>query len=325
MRKSKEYTHLNQCSRDRLQALLDAGEEQQEIARILKVHKSTISREVAKRKRKNGYYDATTAQLKAGVKRSNSKYQGMKIEQNPSLRKRIIKELKALRSPDEIAGRLCKEKADLRVNKDAIYKWLYSPYGQQYCKYLCTKHYHPKSQKKTTERVMIPNRVNVSLRPDDPELVHAEGDTFVSPKRAQTTHAVALVVTEKFLIMRKLENLKPASMRDAVHDISQEVRFDTLTMDNGIENRSHEKFGIPTYFCDPHSPWQKPRVENAIGLVRRWFLPKGTDLSEVEQEDLNLYAKILNGKYRKSLGYQSADEALRERAILKDITRASCT
>ena len=323
MRKSKKYRHLDQFVRDRLQALLDAGETQTEIAVILKVDKSTVSREVAKRKRMDGRYEAGTAQHKAGILRSNSKYQGMKIEQNPTLKKRIIVELKALRSPDEIAGRLRKEKANLRVDKDAIYKWLYSAFGQQYCKYLCTKRYHPRVQKKKTERVMIPNRVNVSLRPLWG--VHAEGDTFVSPKRAKTTHAVALVVAEKFFTMRKLENLKPASMRDAVQDIGTDMRFDTLTMDNGIENRTHEEFGTPTYFCDPHSPWQKPHVENAIGLVRRWFLPKGTDLSEVRQEDLDLYAKILNGKYRKSLGYKSASEAAQERDILKDITSASCT
>lgn len=323
MRKKKTYVHLNQFTRDRLQALLDAGETQKEIATILKVDKSTVSREVAKRKRRDGHYDAEAAGLKASVKRSNSKYQGMKIEQNPTLKKRIITELKALRSPDEIAGRLRKEKAALRVDKDAIYKWLYSPFGQQYCKYLCTKRYHPRTQKKTTERVMIPNRVNVSERPT--EGVHAEGDTFVSPKRAKTTHAVALVVAEKFFVMRKLESLKPVLMQGAVEAISKELQFDTLTMDNGIENRSHKEFGVPTYFCDAHSPWQKPRVENTIGLVRRWFLPKGTDLSDVEQEDLDLYAHILNGKYRKSLGYRSAHELKKERSILENISSKSCT
>ena len=74
---------------------------------------------------------------------------------------------------------------------------------------------------------------------------------------------------------------------------------------------------IRTYFCNPHSPWQKPLIENSIGLLRRWFLPKGTDLSKVTEEELQKYIYILNHKYRKSLGYKSADEAARERGILK--------
>lgn len=316
--KKKTYVHLNQFTRDRLEALLRSGVSQKKAAEILKVDKSTVSREVRKRRRKDGRYDADTAQHKAGVLRSNSKYQGMKIEQNPTLKVCIITALKQGRSPDEIAGRMRKERTNPRVDKDAIYKWLYSPFGQQYCKYLCTKKYRRRPQKKKTQRVMIPNRINVSLRPV--RGVHAEGDTFVSPRRAKTTHAVAAVVAEKFLVLRKVPNLKPAEMQKAVVSISERICFDTLTLDNGIENRLHEKFGVPSYFCDPHSPWQKPRVEGVIGLVRRWFLPKGTNLSEVEQEDLDLYAKILNGKYRKSLGYKSAREVAEESGILKSLS-----
>ncbi len=316
--------HLDQFARDRLEAMLRDGLKQKDIAEVLKVDKSTVSREVAKRKRMDGRYDATSAQIKARVRRSNSKYQGMKIERNPALKTRIIAELKNLRSPDEIAGRMREEGFEPRVDKDAIYKWLYSAFGAQYCKYLCTRRYKKKPQKKKTERVMIPSRINVSLRPD--EGVHAEGDTFVSPRRAKTTHAVAAVVLseEKFLELRKIPGLKPAYLQAAIQDIGAAVHFDTLTLDNGIENRTHESFGIATYFCDPHSPWQKPRVEGAIGLVRRWFLPKGTDLSRVSQEELNVYANILNRKYRKSLGYKSASEVVEERGILKGITSTSC-
>lgn len=317
MRKTRTYAHLDQFARDRLESLLLSGVSQKEAADVLKVDKSTVCREVAKRKRMDGRYDAWLAEHKARVRRSNSKYQGMKIEQNPALKRRIIAGLEELRSPDEIAGRMREEKLETRVDKDAIYKWLYSAFGAQYCKYLCTRRWHKRAHKKKTERVMIPNRVNVSLRPG--EGVHAEGDTFVSPKRAKTTHAVAAVVLseEKFLALRKVHSLKPAHLQTAVQDIGEAVYFDTLTLDNGIENRAHERFGMATYFCDPHSPWQKPRVEGAIGLVRRWFLPKGTDLSKVSQEELNVYANILNGKYRKSLGYKSASEVAEESGILK--------
>src|SRR3990167_9552707 len=119
------YTHLVQSDRDRIETLLRAGHTQVEMASVLKVNKSTISREIQKRKRMDGRYDADTAQHKAHVKRLYSKYQGMKIESRPELKAYIISELKKKRSPDEIAGRMNREADYCVVNHKAIYKWLY--------------------------------------------------------------------------------------------------------------------------------------------------------------------------------------------------------
>jgi transposase, IS30 family len=85
----------------------------------------------------------------------------------------------------------------------------------------------------------------------------------------------------------------------------------------------HKKFGVATYFCDPHSPWQKPLVEQSIGLLRRWFIPKGTDLRDVSEEQLQECFSVLNNKWRKSLGYRSAIEASVERGIMKQPTAVS--
>src|ERR1700690_2906396 len=97
MQGRRGWHQLKQKDRDRMEALLDAGETQREIAKILKVHESTVSRE-KKRERKNGRYDAATAQHKAGVERGHSKYQGMKVEGNPGLKAYIIAGLTAKRS-----------------------------------------------------------------------------------------------------------------------------------------------------------------------------------------------------------------------------------
>ena len=78
-RKQRErFRHLTQYDRDRMEILLRERYLQEEIARVLKVDAGTISRE-RKRQRKNGVYDADTAQHKAQVKRGCSKYQGMKV------------------------------------------------------------------------------------------------------------------------------------------------------------------------------------------------------------------------------------------------------
>ena len=105
--------------------------------------------------------------------------------------------------------------------------------------------------------------------------------------------------------------------------IQKKVRVTTWAMDNGIENIYHEQFGVPTFFCTKGSPWQKPHIESSIGLNRRWFLPKGTDLSKVTEEEFQSMLHILNHKYRKSLGYRSAYEVSLESGIISKVPNLS--
>lgn len=319
----KNFSHLTQKKRDRMEGLLDDGVKQIEIAKILKVHKSTISREMRK-KRKNGKYNADTAEHKALVKRENSKYQGMKIENYPDLKKSIITSLKEKRSPDEIAGRMKRDKVHIRVGTVAIYKWLYSSFGQKYCKYLCTQRYKKKPQTKSkTGRHIIPNMVRIGALPkgsvNKTRYGHYESDTFVSPRKlgVKTSGAISCEKKSKLILGRKIPNMKPASMKKAVRSFGRTAIMKTTVMDRGIENTKHEEWGVDTYSADPSSPWQKPLVEGSIGLVRRWFWPKGTDLSKVSDYMFEKNINILNNKYRKSLHYRSALEVAREHGILK--------
>ena len=316
MRK-KHFRQLKTFDRDRMEALLNAGHNQSEVAIILKVDKATISRERERRKKKNGYYDAQVANHKAQVKRGNSKFQGMKIEKYPWLRKHIANELKILRSPDEIAGRMRKENWPIRVSSDAIYRWLRSQYGHKYCKYLCTKRYYKKPQTRWEKREMIPNMTSIHNMGYDFESV-TEGDTFLSPKKASKV-AGALVVWKYSKLLKGdiVKSLKPRNTTKVMKNIYQNYKSDALILDQGRENMEHEKFGIPTYFCDPASPRQKPLIESSIGLCRRWFWPKGTNLAKVSSEEFQEKIEILNNKYRKTLQYRSANEVARECGIIK--------
>ena len=313
------FSHLDQGARDRIQALRDAGHLQKEMAQILQVDKSTISREINLRKRKNGHYQSTTAQHKASVKRSNSKYQGMKIENEPALKADIILLLHQKRSPDEIAGRWKREHRSKRASKNAIYKWLYSRYGQRWCHLLCTRRYKKRKQKNTAKREMIPNKIPLAQRPKQGE--HAEGDLFVSPTKSssQRSGAIVCVPSAQLLVGTMIANKKPATMVFAVKTINDRIDVDDFTWDNGMENRYHEQFGTDNYFADPHAPWQKPHVENGIGLMRRWFIKRGTNLDTVLEPQYQEYLHILNSKYRKSLGYQSAYEVALKRGIIQKI------
>ena len=325
MKKREGFRHLTAHDRDRIHALYGHGHTQADVARVLGVTKGTISREFNRYERRGWRYSAERAQADAREKRSHSKRPGMKIADDPVLRSYIIRELKKLRSPDEIAGRMKRDSLSPRAGKNAIYKWLYSEDGRPYCRYLCTKRSRKCRQSRLGTRILIPDRISLNDRPNTPGLVHAEGDLFVSPRTsgAKTCGLLVVVKDPKLLVGSLVPNKTGTVIVPAMRAVADSVALDTCTLDNGIENIKHRDFGIDTYFCDRGAPWQKPHVESSIGLIRRWFLPKGTDLSKIPDALFQSQLHLLNHKHRKSLGYRSAYEAALEAGIIDRVPRIS--
>ena len=209
MKKKKKYEHLRQQKRDRLQALWESGLKQKEIAKILEVDKSTISREIKRNRRKkrhrggtkDGPYVATVAQHKAYVRRKYSKYQGKKINQHLQLKEYITDTLKRCWSPDEISGKMKKEKQPFYASKTTIYEWLRSNRGQYWCRYLYSGRYQKRKQKNKTKRTLIPHRISIELRPRGAEhrtrFGHWESDTIVSAKKTASKVALSVLYERK--------------------------------------------------------------------------------------------------------------------------------
>ena len=317
------FKHLTASDRDRIQALWGYGHTQKDTARVLGVSPATVSRELTRYGRSTWRYSAKRAEAYARKNRLLSKRPGMKIEANPALKGFIIAELQKLRSPDEIAGRLRAKNITPRVGTNALYKWLYSEDGKPYCRYLCTRRSRKKSQSRLTKRVLIPDRISFTERPTSLRLVHAEGDLFVSPRISKACGLLVVTKQEKLLSGSLIPNKTTRVVVPAMQDALALAHPDTCTLDNGIENIHHREFGVDTYFCDRGAPYQKPHVEGSIGLIRRWFLPKGTNLATVSDAVFQSQLHLLNHKYRKSLGYRSAYEAALARGIIQRIPKIS--
>lgn len=314
-KKRRSFSHFTQRDRDRMEALLDEGHLQKEVGKIIGKSEAAVSRERKRRKKGTRKYRATIAQTKANAKRASSKYCGMAVESDLKRKQYIIKELEQYRSPDEIAGRIRLEGVYEQIGKDAIYAWLYSTRGGRYARLLCTRRTRRKHQKKLPKREMIPNRISLKNRPK--RGVHAQGDAFLSSKKDGTASGIMVVIPEvQLLLGTKTPNLSPKTYTPRIDALLKETAATDLTLDNGIENKYHEQLSVPAYFCEPHAPWQKPDVENGIGLLRRWFLPHGTDMNVVSEQQLQTYLHVLNGKYRRSQGFRSAYECAVERAII---------
>jgi len=328
----KKASKITDAERSEIQILHDKGYSARAIARALGRSPNSIATELQRNSYADGRYTAARAKQKAYVRRKYAKYQGKRIQEDHALRAFIILKLSEHWNPDEIAGYLKDNPAlGFYASKTAIYKWLRSVWGQQYCPLLYSGRYSRKPRKKnTTSRVMIPDRLSLTERPpaalDRIEPGHCEYDSVVSSKRSGSTAALAVMTerSSRLVRARLVPNLKPASYAMTIAHLSRGLETRTMTTDNGIENRHHavvtKKTGAPVFFTDPYSSWQKGGVENANKMLRRYF-PKGTDFATVTQTAVDEALRRINNKPRKILGYKSSLQIAKEKGvILEDVS-----
>ncbi len=301
-------TNLSYVERQEIEYLVKKGYSGRGIAQILHRSKSAICAEL----QRTTPYTARLAQQYARTILKNRKYQTHHIEKVPLLKAYVIEKLHAGWSPDVIAGRMKKDHLPFFASKTAIYDWLYSAWGQPYCRYLYTQQYHQKKQKSAkTSRVMIPFRVGIERRTrgamNRSRYGHWEADTIMSRKGGRGALLTTQERKSRYVTIIKSSSLSAGEIASYLQQQILCMKTQSITFDNGIENKHHYTIGIPTFFCKPYSSWQKGSIENANRLIRR-YIPKKTDLRYITQQHCDMIADYINKKPRKILGYESPYE-----------------
>ena len=315
--------HIKPAEQMEICILLKKGYNKSEIAYALDRCHTSIGREI-KRNSQNGIYSPLCASRKARNRRKCSKYQGMKVRGRPGLEGYVKAKLKLLWTPEQISGRIKEVDTHIPyISAKGIYKWLYSCHGQAYCQYLPKKRYKPKRKKAggKTKREMIPNRTGIEHRSqaanERTEYGHYEGDTVVSGKKHKGAASLDVMNERKarYARLKKISNLKPETNNRAIGKMSGDLLMKSLTLDNGIENKKHEtlagKLKIDIYFCDPYSSWQKGGIENMNGIIRR-FIPKGANISDYSDRQIQIIEDYLNHTPKKCLNYKTPYEVMTE-------------
>lgn len=311
------YQHFKEVERKELSALLKKGYSIRFCANALGKDPSSVSREI-RRNKVRGKYDPVKANHKAYVKRLHSKHKGMKIKKLSWLEDYIIDRLsKDYWTPEQIANRLRHENENETViTHKIIYQWLYSAYGQAYCKYLPSKRYYRRKRNGIkSAKELIKDRVFIDQRPETinsrQEFGHCEADTLGAPKSSKQRIAATSERMSRKLFAVKVKRLKYSM--DGFKKLLNPYQkvFLSWTLDNGVENTRYKETNLPTYFCHPYSSWEKGSLENSLGRLRR-FIPKKQRMEKVKVRDLRYYLKLMNNTPRKCLGWRTPNEVFKE-------------
>jgi IS30 family transposase len=318
------------CLQDRLTIAdgLLCGQTLTQIAADIAKHKSTVSPEVHAHS-VEGLYLPYQADQAAAAARARPKQS--KLVTNQKLRQTVENGLLKRWSPEEISHRLVKDFPDdesMRVSHETIYQALYfqarGGLKKEVAQALRTGRTRRKPHRVAGERYQrfVDPMVMISDRPatieDRAVPGHWEGDLIMGEAN-KTAIATLVERATRYTMLVHLPNGHDAeAVRDGliatIATLPTHLRG-SLTWDQGSEMARHKQFSMATdmqvYFCDPASPWQRGTNENTNGLLRQYF-PKGTNLSVYGPEDLEHVSQQLNGRPRKTLGWDTPAERLRD-------------
>lgn len=325
-----KYKQLSLEQRYQIEAYMKLGKTQTEIAQLIGVHRSTISREfkrnIGLRGKHCGVYRGTAAHQKAR-QRHYSKHKKTKLTEAMKMQIKHWLEVDQL-SPELIVVEW-KHLEMFGISHEWIYQWIW------YCKksnkrrdkayknlYLYLRH-APRRGKRGNyydNRGAISQRVPISERPKVVDSRNRIGDIEVDLMLGKKEGPPVLVMVDRATLITTLDKLDSKNASEIAKIINKKIDrigkswIKTMTFDNGMEFAKHTEVRdhskVKTYFTRPYTSQDKGTVENRIGLIRRW-LPKGCDMTKVSNQTIAEIETKINNRKVKKFGYLSPIEKLK--------------
>ena len=314
------------ADREEISRALASGAGQKDIAISIGRCESVVSREIARHGGREKYR-AHTANAKARSSRERPRCR--KLDADPVLRERVTGDLRRAWSPQQISGRLCRERnggeTGMSVSHEAIYTWMYAlPKGELAEMEIALRTGRTRRQPRGRARskgARIVGMTSISQRPAGASgrkvPGHWEGDLVIG-KAGKTSMGTLVERTSRYLVPVALPDGRDAgAVREAVIGSVQGMPaglLRSITWDQGVEMAQHAALtlatDIPVYFAHAHSPWERGTNENTNGLLREYF-PKGTDITG-DISYLNAVADEINGRPRAILQFRTPAEVFAE-------------
>lgn len=307
------YTHFTLTERTILQEFLNEGKSFREIARLMGRSPSTISREVRRNfsKKKKRYHPWRATILY--IKRRKKCVRKPAIKEGTELYQLIKECLEKYWSP-EITANYCKEKG-FNISFSTIYTAVKS---ELFHEIKPKTHFRRRGKKKHAK-----HGNHATIHPehtihDRPEIVNRnlrlgdwEGDTVCGAKNKSClvtqVDRKSKLLTAAISPNHTMDEVRKATRR-AFELLELPMPIHTITLDNGSEFADfkgiEEDLETTVYFADPHSPWQRGLNENTNDIIR-FFFPKGTDFSLVDENELIKVIHLINSRPRKCLDFLS--------------------
>lgn len=306
----KDYHQLTQALRYQIEILKKAGKNQKEIAELINVSPSTISRELQRNKGKKGYRPKQ-AQIKADNRR--------KLTARPLKMTALVIDLIDAKiivdwSPEQISGWL-KAEQGIFMSHERIYQHIWTDKLNGGSLYIHLRHSRKKRKQYASKdkRGQIRNRISIDDRPsivaEKKRIGDWEIDTVIG-KNHQGALVTIVDRVSKFTLIKKVVSKHAEVVTEATIALLQPYldKALTITADNGKEFAGHEKIkaalDADVYFAHPYSSWERGLNENTNGLIRQYFT-KGSSFENITDKDVEEVMKKLNHRPRKSLNYKT--------------------
>ena len=307
----RTYRQLTQEQRYQIYALKKTGHSVSEIAEVLRVHKSTVSRELKRNRGQRGYRAQQAQRLalerrQKGVPRITAEIWAL-----------VEKLVRQDWSPEQISGRLKKERG-LCISHEWIYQYVLTDKqtgGNLYRHLRCQKK-RRKRYGKYDRRGKLPNCRSIEERPAVVNRRKRLGDWEADTITGQGHQSALVTLTERksrFTLLGKVSQRTAQAVRNRIQQLLLPVKdkAHTLTSDHGKEFAYHaqiaEALELTFYFAHPYAAWERGTNENTNGLLRQYF-PKKRDFQVVSNQEIEQAMLKLNFRPRKSLRFKTPFE-----------------